>query len=223
MSARHYPAPLPGLPLFEPYAGSAGYSLWHHGQDVVLYEENYQLQDLWKWLIGPATSAMILEIPLDYPEGFDIRTTQLSYEQRLLLKWWQRTNNVGECWTISPWGSKPGQWTANTRARVAEESQAIKHWRFEPSYYVERGTYFLDPPYEYNYKYRCPWINYFDLAINALNVPAGSMVIACEAVCPKTGRIPDYLPFAHSHRQVTSRRKMTNNHHSKELVYVGRT
>src|ERR1043165_2708454 len=37
-SSKHYPAPLPGLPVFEPFAGSAGYALRHHRHDVVLWD-----------------------------------------------------------------------------------------------------------------------------------------------------------------------------------------
>jgi hypothetical protein len=38
-------------------------------------------------------------------------------------------------------------------------------------------------------------------------------------MCPKTQRVPDYLPFAPFGLRVTSRRKKTENHHSKEYLY----
>lgn len=223
--AKHYPAPLEGLPIFEPFAGGAGYSCNHAEYQVVLDEDNLNLYALWEWLIYDATADLIKDIPCALPVGTDIRTLGLNQGQRLLLKHWQRTNNVGDCWTISPWGDKPGQWTPNTRARVAEEISAIKHWELEMCLWDRPGTYFVDPPYMFNYKYGFPRtlsLDYSILAGSIRNVPAGSLVIACEAVCPKTGSVPDYLPFIPSHSQVTSRRKTTNNHHSKELVYVQR-
>jgi hypothetical protein len=207
--------------IFEPFAGGAGYSLNYCDHQVTIWESNAQLVQLWSWIINCADSNDVLSIPIDYPEGYDIRTSGLSLGQGLLIKHWQRTNNVGECWTISSWGNKSGQWTANTRARVAEEIHAVKHWKLEPIDYTEAGTYFIDPPYQYNYKYRSDPIDYEDLAKKSLSIPSGR-VIACEAVCPKTGAVPNYFAFLPNHSQVTSRRKSTNNHHSKELLAIYR-
>lgn len=223
-AGKHYPAPLPGLPIFEPYAGGAGYALNHCDHDVVIWEDNFQLRELWRWLIGPATPEMIRQIPVGVPQGTDIRDIpDLCFGQQLLLKHWQRTNNVGDCWTISKWGHLPGQWTDNTRARLADEVLAIKHWQFRHVNFNEQGTYFVDPAYQFNYQYRFSNSERFDheqMVAWMGRIPAGSRIIACEATCPKTGAVPDYLPFVPSHRQVTSRRKTTQNHHSSELVYL---
>lgn len=220
MASRHYPAPACDT-IFEPFAGSAGYSLRHHEKRVVLYESNEQLLNLWAWLIGAADEKAILAIPIDLPVGSDIRhLSSLNEGQKLLLKHWQRTNNVGNCWTISLWGNKHGQWTTSIRERVAREVSAIKHWEIRRPSWAEVGTYFVDPPYLYNYKYRVEGFDYAGLMRNVARVPSGSQIIACEAVCPKTGAVPAYLPFVPSHLQVTSRRKAAQSHHSSELVYV---
>ncbi len=209
--------------IIEPFAGGAGYALRHCEKNVVLYERDPQVAFLWRWLIQEATQAKILEIPLGLTEGTDIREVGLSPGQELLLKFWQRTNNVGNCWTISKWGHLPGQFTANTRARVAEEVQAIKHWSFGgtdafAAFDDREATWFVDPPYENNYAYRQPPISYFDLAVNCLNLKG--QVIVCEAVCPKTGKIPDYLPFEPWAKRITSRRKPENNKYSSELLWT---
>jgi hypothetical protein len=219
-SAKHYPKPLDGLPIFEPFAGSAGYSLNHYQHDVVIYDSNQLVKDLWLWLINEATTQAILDIPVGLPVGHDIRSTGLSYGQCLLLKHWQRTNNVGDCWTISPWGDKPGQWVESCRKRVAEQVAAIKHWQFRQPDWTEQGTWMCDSPYIYNYQYGVKNFDYDQYVQNVNKIPEESLVICCEAVCKKTGRIPDYLPFTSSHSQVTSRRKQSQSHHSKELVYV---
>ncbi len=215
--------------IVEPYAGGAGYSLRYPEHDVLICENDPHLSKLWPWLIGEATESMIRNIPIGIPEGADIRSLGLSEGQALLLKSWQRTNNVGDCWTISPWGNKPGQWTANTRSRVAEGVNAIKHWQFETDGMrvmrnaIELGhvssTWFIDPMYRYNYQYRqTQGHDYAELGTIAQLLPG--RVIVCEAVCPKTEAVPDWLPFVHFGESVTSRRKATQNHHSKELIWT---
>ena len=210
--------------IVEPFAGSAGYSLRHHEKHVLLCESDPNLYALWTWLTGEATEASIREIPIGIPEGTDIRTLGLSDGQALLLKTWQRTNNVGNCWTISPWGNKPGQWTANTRARVASEAEAVKHWDVARDglevirICTQAVTWFVDPMYQYNYQYRQPPIDYALLAARLRD--ARGQKIVCEAVCPKTGKVPDWLPFVPWAERVTSRRKANQSHHSKELICV---
>ena len=220
LSSKTLPAPIHET-IFEPYAGSAGYSLRYHDHKVVIFERDPNLLALWAFLIQ-AKQSDILEIPTGVEVGVDIRTLGLSKGQALLLKHWQRTNNVGDCWTISPWGNLPGQWTSNTKARVSEEVELVSHWKIAEPSYDDVGTYFIDPPYLYNYQYRYKdQVDYNQLARIVRRTEAHSQVIVCEAVCQKTGRVPDYLPFTFFGNRITSRRKEGNNHHSKELIYVG--
>jgi hypothetical protein len=228
LSAPKYPAPEHEL-VIEPFAGGAGYSLRHCERRVLLCENDPHLSVLWPWLIGTATEQLIRDIPIDLPEGTDIRTLGLSEGQALLLKNWQRTNNVGDCWTISPWGNKPGQWTANTRARVAEEVGAIGHWTFyrDGLEVISRwregptSTWFVDPMYEFNYQYRQKKRHDYEQLGTLLQAIDGQ-VIVCEAVCQKTNQVPSWLPFELFGERITSRRKATNNHHSKELIWTNR-
>jgi site-specific DNA-adenine methylase len=232
-AAPRYPKPL-HKEIVEPFAGGAGYSLRYPEHDVIICDNNPNLKILWPWLIDVATESMIREIPINVPEGTDIRTLGLSDGQAYLLKTWQRTNTTGDCWTISPWGNLPGQWTANTRARVAEEVFAVKHWTFlddglrlmqyaSTLFYNETDdvacTWFVDPMYQYNYQYNTKDKHDYN-ALGALCQNLSGQVIVCEAVCPKTGKIPDWLPFRHFGESVTSRRKKEQNHHSKELVWT---
>ena len=221
LSAKKYPAPIHAS-IFEPYGGGAGYSLNYAEKQVVICEIDVHLSKLWPWLIYEAKESDIRDIPINLEVGTDIRNLGLSEGQSLLLKSWQRTNNVGDCWTISPWGNKPGQWTANTRARVAEEVCAIKHWQFSHDAFSlmrsrKEGTWFVDPMYEYNYQYKCAPINYGELS--ALVEDLRGQVIVCEAVCSKTGKVPNWLPFAPFAKTITSRRKKNENHHSSELIW----
>ena len=208
--------------IIEPFGGSASYSLRYNHHDVSLYESDEHIYELWKWLITEATEALIRAIPIGIPEGTDVRGLGLEKGQALLLKNWQRTNNIGNCWTISPWGNKPGQWTANTRARISEEFAVTKHWKLSGrnglvAFNNSEATWFIDPPYQYNYRYKSPKLDYVYLGEKVKKLRG--QIVACEAICPKTGTIPDYLPFQYFGERITSRRKSTNNHHSKELIY----
>lgn len=222
LSSKKLPAPLHDQ-IVEPFAGGAGYSLRHAEHQVLICERDPHIYTLWCWLTRGATEALIREIPLGVPEGTDIRTLGLQEGQQLLLKSWQRTNNVGSCWTISPWGNKPGQWTANTRARVASEFGAVAHWQVRDDGLLalqepQEACWFIDPPYLYNYAYRQPPLDYTALATLIRN-QLGQRIV-CEAVDPKTGAVPDWLPFREFGSRVTSRRKAENNHHSKELLWT---
>jgi hypothetical protein len=217
-AAPKYPIPIHST-IFEPYAGSAGYSLRYSHLNIQLFDTNLNLKLLWSWLIDKAEHKDIVAIPLELKEGTDIRSLDLSLGQQLLLKHWQRTNNYGECWTISPWGNKPGQWTSSTRERVAREVEFIKHWKFEPIGFIDQGTYFIDPPYEYNYRYGANDFDFSSMANRIKSIPLPNQVIVCEAICPETNRIPDYLDFEFFAKRVTSRRRLGNNVYSKELMY----
>lgn len=222
LSSKKLPAPR-HKQIVEPFAGCAGYSLRHHEHDVTLYEADPHLHNLWKWLISEATQSSIRDIPIGVAEGTDIRALGLTPGQALLLKTWQRTNNVGDCWTISPWGNKPGQWTASTRARVSEEFAAIAHWKVGGQNGMHAfnhvpTTWFIDPPYEYNYQYRGKEkVDYKQLAASVRECQG--QVIVCEAICQKTGAVPNWLPFEFWGSRITSRRKANENHHSKELLF----
>jgi len=224
LSSKTLPPPRHDI-VCEPYAGGAGYSLRYSDRQVMLCESDKNIAELWTWLIRDATDRIVRDIPIDVPVGTDIQTLGLSRGQALLMKMWQRTNNVGNCWTISPWGNKPGQWTANTRARVADQIGAVKHWRFCDGldgtamirYLDCDATWFIDPPYQFNYGYGQPPVDYTELAASVH--ARRDHVIVCEATCAKTGRVPDWLPFRMFGERITSRRGADKHHHSTELIW----
>jgi hypothetical protein len=222
-SAVRYPAPLHDT-IAEPFAGGAGYSLNYCDRRVYIYDTDPSLRILWPWLIGPATSADVLAIPLDVPVGTDIRTIGLSPGQAALMRNWQRTFNR-ECWTVSVWNNTHSGWNANVRARVAETMHAVKHWKFMPieSYAVPGVTYFVDPPYQYNERYvGGKNFDFRALSHRVKDVPFTSQVIVCEAPHPKTGAIPDWLPFTPNHTATVTagRRGGTTGRAGTELIHT---
>ena len=225
-NSRYYPSPHASK-IIEPFAGGAGYSLRFAHCDVKLAETDPHISELWAWLIKDATDESVLEIPTDIPVGLDIRMIPMSKGQQLLLKNWQRTNNVGDCWTISPWGNMPGQWTENTRRRVSTDVRCVKHWELHPDGFEllesplrddSEITWFIDPVYMFNYKYRMKTEFDYERLSNAVCKLKGQAIV-CEAVCPKTNAVPSYLPFTFFRNSVTSRRTEGANTHSKELMY----
>lgn len=217
-ASKHYPMPEYKL-IVEPFAGSACYALRHASTcRAVLWDACPEIAQLWCWLIDEARARDILAIPIELEPYTDIRKLGLSRGQRWLLKYWQRTNPQTACWTTSPWGHLPGQWTASTRARVAAQLPLIRRWEFrEPDYTVE-ATWFIDPPYQHNYGHKQPAIDYKKLARRVMRLRG--QVIVCEALNPKTGASPDWLPFEVFRETVTSRRKAHNSHHSSELIFL---
>lgn len=222
-SAKHYPKPEHDT-IYEPFAGGAGFSLNYCDKNVILWEDDPNLYVLWNWLIKEASPSDIRDIPVGLALGTDIQSLGLSTGQSLLLKHWQRTNNVGNCWTTSPWGHLPGQWTLNTRSRISDQIGAISHWKLSTvsSMLGFQCHWFIDPPYIYNYRYRSdlPEFDFSALAHMVSEINKQSMVVVCEASRKTDGAIPDYLPFVPSHRSVTSRRKQSQSHHSNEVIYI---
>lgn len=197
--AKVYPTPTHST-IIEPYAGGAGFSLNYSDRNVIISENNEEVFSLWKYLIEECSSSEILEIPLDLPIGTEINSLALNPGQKLLLKYWQRTNNLSKCSTISVWGNKNGQWTKGTRSRLAIEISYIKHWILHPSaeivfdLYSNRSdvSWFVDPPYEFNYRYASKTFDYNQLATNVKR--CNGEVIVCEGE-GKEGEVPTYLPF----------------------------
>lgn len=220
-AARNGSLPAPKFrQICEPFAGGAGYSLTHADRDVWLNDWDPQLRVLWPWLIGPATESEIRGLPVDLPYGLDIRTLNLPEPAALLIKWNQRTRNNGGCWTVSQRNGTPGYWCARTRDRIAEQCQAIKHWRFDPTGCTVQGaTYLIDPPYQHNYRYGLPPINYDDLGeVCTMLADKGFQVIACEAPHPRTGEFPTWLPFREAYEVRTHRPAIRPK--AKELLWL---
>ena len=214
-AAKKYPEPLTNK-IIEPFAGGAGYALNFADRDVTIYDTDPNLIALWKYLIS-AKSDEIRAIPINLPFKTDIATLGLNQGQALLLKNWQRTNNTSSCNTISKWGNQPGQFTAYTRARVADQVQAIKHWQFDENCWNDKAaTYFIDPPYQYNIKYKIiKRMDYAILAQDVKSIAKHNQVIVCEAL-GKNGEIPEWLDFKASHTTAT----MKKGKRSSELVWL---
>jgi len=155
-SALRYPAPKCST-IIEPFAGGAGYSLRYHERNVVLVEKHPQIAELWRWLIGSSPADVLAlpdridhmdEVPSDVPEGGRllisaslVNATEKTFSRKA-SSFTSKYRALGS----------PSGWGIASRARVASQVDAIKHWRIIEGDYSSApdvtATWFIDPPYQ---------------------------------------------------------------------------
>ena len=148
----HYPVPIHDT-IIEPFAGSAGYSLYHPSRQVVLIEKNVRIAALWAYLIS-ATSAQILSLPLKVPNSTNDLDIDLA--ERDLIGFWLNKGSAMPGKTASSWmrgNTCPTSfWGKTIRNRIATQVEQIKHWQIICGDYALapdiKATWFIDPPYQ---------------------------------------------------------------------------
>lgn len=194
--AKHYPAPLPGLPVVECFAGSAAYSVYYDAPEVRLYDVNSTVCGIWDYLIN-ATSAEIMALPDHVTE--DVYEFQACAEARALIGFWLAKARGKPATKAGPWSQKYHNetsahvWGPAARARIAAQVDRIRGWKvFNEEYHeapAERATWFIDPPYVTSARkqYEFSEIDYSLLA--AFSYDRKGLVINCDDISAK------YLPF----------------------------
>lgn len=162
-----YPPPAPGVPIVEPFAGSAGYATVHGDRDVVLVERDPTVAGVWRFLIG-ATRDDILSIP-DLPDGGTTDDIDAPQAARGLVGFWLVGGAVKPQRRMVPRARiQPGiYWGPRVRERLASQVHRIKHWTLVEGDYtaVIRATWFVDHPYQgLGRSYRHRVVNYTALA-----------------------------------------------------------
>jgi hypothetical protein len=191
--ARRYPAP--GDLVIEPFAGSAGYSLWHAPAQVMLYDVDPIVVGVWEYLIA-ATPAELLALP-DLEPGQSTDDLDLPQEARWLIGFWLNRGSAQPKKTQTAYSQRTDRaqlvWSQRARERLAVEVEGIRHWQVKQDSYeqapqVADATYFVDPPYVVKGRhYRCNDVDHAALGAWVSNLPG--RVIACENVGA------DWLPF----------------------------
>ena len=191
-----YPPPLHNR-IVEPFAGSAGFSLRYPNREVILYEIDPVLVEVWRYLIA-VKAAEILAIP-DIPVGGTCDDLQICQEARWLVGLWLNRGASSPRKTPSKWmrdGIRPGSfWGDRVRNTIASQVEIIRHWKVFNSGYVECAdledtTWFIDPPYQEagrHYRFGSEVIDYSALAKWCLS--RRGQVIVCE------NEGADWLPF----------------------------
>ena len=144
--SKHYPPPLYSR-IIEPFAGAAGYACKYPHCNVTLIDNDVNIVETWKFLIG-ATRRDIMKLPiLQRGESLDDeKFKKLPIGAKCFIGF-----NLG----VSPRPHKQPQgychWTTAYRQRVADSIHLINHWKVSlGSYTLKRNckaTWFIDPPY----------------------------------------------------------------------------
>lgn len=153
LHAGRYPEPLAGLPIVEPFAGSAGYACRHgRGRDVILVDADPIISAIWRWLIS-ATPDDVLSIG-DIPEGGSVDDLQAPQEARWLAGFWCNAGAATPRKRPSKWTTegRAHAWGSQVRSRIADNLSGIRLWSVIPGDYRSapdiRATWFVDPPYQ---------------------------------------------------------------------------
>jgi site-specific DNA-adenine methylase len=171
--APYYPPPQRGLPIIEPFCGSAGYALRYADFPVVLNDINPEVSEVWRYLIK-VNESEILRLPLKIETRDSIKACQ---EARWLIGFWLNKGMVSPCNIPSKWmrendGTKYpikkfSYWGEGVRARIAGQLSAIRHWKvFNLPYQSLTGVanWFIDPPYSHKPRAYGTEVNYKQLA-----------------------------------------------------------
>jgi len=146
----YYPKPIYNK-IIEPFAGSASYSMEYFEKDVILYELNFKIYSVWKYL-QEASIKDILGLPI-LKKGECLNNPEFNHL------------SDPEKWTIglylNPGSSVPKKspgnfcdWDEKHRLSLSSELYKIKHWIIKNESYVNcenvKATWFIDPPYSGN-------------------------------------------------------------------------
>lgn len=217
-AVRNYPPPEHDT-IFEPFAGSAGYSLRYSDRKVVLCERDPQIAAVWRFLlrVRPDEIYAIPDVPLDGT----VDDLLICEEAKWLVGLWLNRAAARPRRSPSKWmriGIRPGSfWGERVRTTIASQLEAIRHWRIiEDDYRAceKRGvqaTWFVDAPYQSagrHYHYSSAEIDYNELANWCRSRPG--QVIVCE------NEGADWLPFERLDSVKTTRA----GRRSKEVVWL---
>ena len=212
-----YPLPMHQR-IIEPFAGSAGFSLRYPDREIILYEIDPVLVEVWRYLIA-VEPAEILAIP-DIPEGGTSDDLNVCQEARWLVGLWLNRGASSPRKSPSKWmrdGIRPGSfWGGRVRNTIAAQVSQIRHWQVFNSGYVEcpnrpDTTWFIDPPYQEagrHYRFGSEVIDYTSLG-KWCRARLGQVI-----VCENEGA--DWLPF----RSLSSTKTTRANRKSQEVYWL---
>ena len=193
-TARYYPAPTHST-VIEPFAGSAGYSLYYGARRAVLCDADPIIVGVWDFLIRSSESE-VLRLPLLPNVGDNVDDYQMPQEARWLIGFWLNRGSAAPKKSRTAYSARTdkGQlnWGEKARARIASGLESIRDWRVILGPYSqapdESATWFVDPPYEDKGRhYRVPF-SAFDSLASWARTRRGQVM-----VCENAGAT--WLPF----------------------------
>lgn len=198
--AKRYPFPDGTEIVVEPFAGSAGYSLYHEPPRVELYDVDPYIVSVWQYLIG-VTGEEILRLPdLEEGQSVDELPAWIPQEARWLIGFWLNRGSAQPKRTQTAFSRRTDRqqlvWSQRARDRIAADVHRVKHWSITQCSYEyimhlhsDDVVYFVDPPYvDKGRYYRFRDVDYPGLA-RWVGEISSSTVIVCEQ------QGADWLPF----------------------------
>ncbi len=187
-----YPSPRYGL-IVEPFGGSARYSLHHWRKDVLIYEKDRDLCELWWWLQG-ASAGDVMGLPV-LMAGMRVSSLGLDNGPLLLLRMLAGQGSHCGCDLVSKWAAD--RYDVNIQ-RIARSLSRVRHWRIVHGDGMDAPdvecTWFIDPPYVRggeSYRHGSSGIDY--LALGDWVRSRRGQVICCES---SDASWLDFRPFS---------------------------
>lgn len=165
-TARHYPPPRGRV--IEPFAGSAGYSLFYDAPKVDLVDADPVVAGVWAYLMR-ASAAEILALP-ELPEIGDTvdNYPALPQEARWLIGFWLNRGSAQPKKSRTAYSARTDKaqlnWGRRAKERIATQLGGLENWSITCGPYSKSpvtdvdATWFVDPPYGEKGKfYRVPF------------------------------------------------------------------
>lgn len=192
--ARNYPVPQHGI-VCEPFAGSAGYSLFYGVDRAVLNEADPILAGLWRYLIA-ATEQEILALPNMLEVGDYVDNYAIPQEAKWLIGFWLNRGSATPKKSRTAYSARTDKaqlnWGQAAKERIAGSLHRIRNWSITEGSYDSlpdaRATWFVDPPYTHKGKYYRVKFEDFDRLGEWCLSRLGSLIV-CE------GPGANWLPF----------------------------
>lgn len=151
--AHRYPKPQYDK-IYEPFAGTAKYSLLHFEKEVILIDKYPVVINLWKFLQSCSPND-ILKLNLNLKAGERIDTLKWDCEEQMILMVF--IIGAGQAAPLKTASARRTTQRPNTikynLERIAGDLYKIKHWEFILGDYFEApdvpATWFIDPPYQF--------------------------------------------------------------------------
>ena len=198
--AKFYPSPLPDVPIVEPFAGSAAYSVYYNAPKAILYDVNPCICGIWDYLIK-VSPVEVMALPDRVVESTEeVKAPQAA---RDLIGFWLAKARGAPAKKIGPWArdyysdTRAHVWGPAVKVRLASQVEKIRGWQIIQGSFDTcpdiRATWFIDPPYVTTARktYVFNKINYLELA--AFSYSRRGMALNCDDISAP------YLPFLPFH------------------------
>ena len=139
--------------VIEPFAGSAGYSVYWQPKNVTLIERDPVVSGVWKYLQG-VSRRELMRLPSNISH-VDELPSWVCQEAKSLIGFWFNHGISEPASRRSNWARKPSYaaffWSETIKLRLATQVDRIRHWTIIEGDWTEsrdiKAHWHIDPPY----------------------------------------------------------------------------